>query len=283
LQSLLLLFFRKEDLFSLPSSCGSAMLPILAADEPAAFTVMNAAAAGPFVFTCDHASNRVPRALGLLGVNEGDLARHIGWDIGAAAVTAGLAARLDGWAILQNYSRLVIDCNRPPGVPSSIPVRSEATDIPGNIGLSAVQAEQRRAEIFAPYHGAIESALEARAARGQASILVTVHSSTPVYAGDAREMHAAVLYNRETRLPRALLQLLRAETGLIVGDNDPYSVSDESDYGINVHGEKRGLHCVELEIRQDLIADAAGQDAWVERLGRLLPLAVGRVKEGLLF
>jgi predicted N-formylglutamate amidohydrolase len=246
---------------------------LLAPDEPAPFEVVNEAAAGPWVLTCDHAANRVPRHLSKLGVTDADLARHIGWDIGAASVTRGLAAGLNAWAILQNYSRLVIDCNRPPGAPSSIPLRSERTDIPGNIGLSPADAEQRRVEIFAPYHDAITAHLDARVAAGRAAFLVTMHSFTPVYDNVVRPMHAAVLYNREKRLAHALLQLLRAEPGLVVGDNEPYSVDDHSDYGINVHGEHRGLPCVEIEIRQDLIADTKGQAAWIDRFARLLPAA----------
>jgi len=246
---------------------------LLAPDEPAPFEVVNDAAAGPWVLTCDHAANLVPRRLGKLGVTDADLARHIGWDIGAAAVTRGLAAALNAWAILQNYSRLVIDCNRPPGVPSSIPIRSERTDIQGNIGLPPADAEQRRIEIFAPYHDAIAAHLDARKAAKRPTFLVTMHSFTPVYENNARSMHAGVLYNREKRLAHALLRLLRAEPDLVIGDNEPYSVDDHSDYGINVHGEHRGLPCVEMEIRQDLIADAAGQRVWIDRLARLLPAA----------
>jgi predicted N-formylglutamate amidohydrolase len=246
---------------------------ILSVEEPAPFEIINQAAASPWVMTCDHAANRVPRALLQLGLTDADLARHIGWDIGAAAVTRGLAARLDAWAILQNYSRLVIDSNRPPGVPSSIPIRSERTDIPGNIALSPADAEQRRMEIFAPYHDAIAAHLDARKAAKRPTFLVTMHSFTPVYENNARPMHAGVLYNREKRLAHALLRLLRAEPDLVVGDNEPYSVDDHSDYGINVHGEHRGLPCVEMEIRQDLIDDAAGQLIWIDLLARLLPAA----------
>jgi len=158
-------------------------------------------------------------------------------------------------------------------VPSSIPVRSERTDIPGNIGVSSADAEQRRVEIFLPYHEAIAAHLDARKAAGRAALLVTMHSFTPVYENNPRPMQAGVLYNREKRLAHALLRLLRAEPKLVVGDNEPYSVDDHSDYGINVHGEHRGLPCVEMEIRQDLIADAAGQLAWIDLLGRLLPAA----------
>lgn len=249
------------------------MKSFLASGEPPPCTVINPDASGPFLITCDHASHLVPMALGNLGLTDADLTRHIGWDIGAAAVARGLAQRLDAWTILQNYSRLVIDCNRPPGHPTSIPPVSEHTEIPGNIGISADEAALRRATIFDPYHATIAAHLDGRAAAGRASILVTMHSYTPIYAGTARAMHAGVLYNRDTRLAGPLLRRLRAESGLIVGDNAPYSAAGDTDCGINIHGEDRAVPYVEMEVRQDLIADEAGQAEWIERLARLLPLA----------
>jgi predicted N-formylglutamate amidohydrolase len=250
---------------------------LLAPDEPPPFTIVNATAGSPWVITCDHASNRVPRALGTLGVSDEERARHIGCDIGAAAVTRLLAARLDGWAILTGYSRLVIDCNRRPDVPSSIPTRSENTDIPGNIGMNEDAAILRRRTLFDPYHEAITEELDRRAAALRNTIFVAMHSFTPVYDGVARPMHAGVLYNRDARLARALLAGLRNEPGLVIGDNAPYSVSDDSDYGIPVHGERRGLPHVELEVRQDLIASPAGQEEWAERLARLLVQAANTI------
>ncbi len=249
---------------------GHTHIMLIHADEPSPFTIVNANAASPWVITCDHAGRRIPRALGTLGVSEAERARHIGWDIGAAAVTRRLAARLDAWAILQTYSRLVIDCNRPPGVPSSIPTRSENTPIPANEAITEADAAARRAEIFEPYHAAIAAELDARAQAGRPAVLVAMHSFTPVYDGDVRPMHAGMLYNRDPRLAHALLDAFRAEPGLIVVDNAPYHVSDESDYGIPVHGERRGLLHVEIEVRQDLIADESGQAEWAERLARLL-------------
>ena len=254
------------------------MPSLLAADEPRPFHVIQPAAGGCWVITCDHASNRIPRALGTLGLPDAEIARHIGWDIGAAAVTHGLAARLNAWAILQNYSRLVIDCNRHPGTPGSIPPRSENTDIPGNVGLSQADAAQRRTEIFDLYHAAIAAELDARGISGGVTLYVAMHSFTPVYDGIPRPMHAAVLYNRYPHLAHALFQKLAAEPGMIVGDNEPYRVTDDSDYGVPVHCERRGLPYVELEIRQDLIAHADGQAEWIERLARLLPMAANEVR-----
>ena len=246
---------------------------LLAPDEPPPFEILNPNAASPWAINCDHASNRVPRCLGTLGLSDAERARHIGWDIGAAAVTRGLVARLDAWAILQNYSRLVIDCNRRPDVASSIPERSENTAVPGNIGLSAEARLLRQREVFQPYHAAIVATLDARAKAGQHTLLVAMHSFTPIFDGVYRPMQAAVLYNRDARLAKALYHRLCAEPGLVVGDNEPYHVADDTDYAVPVHAEPRGLAHVEIEIRQDLIADAAGQAEWTERFARLLPLA----------
>lgn len=251
---------------------------LLAPDEPAAFEILNPTAAGPWVLTCDHASNRIPRALGTLGLTQSDLTRHIAWDIGMAGVTRALAAHLDAWSILQNYSRLVIDCNRHPGYPTSIPIISERTEIPANKNLPPDAATQRRRDIFAPYHTAIAAHLDARAAAGRPTLFVALHSFTPIYDGARRAMHAGVLYNRDTRLAHALLHGLRAELNLIVGDNEPYAVTDDSDYGVNIHGAARALPHVEIEIRQDLVADAVGQGAWAERLARLLPTAMEEIE-----
>jgi predicted N-formylglutamate amidohydrolase len=167
----------------------------------------------------------------------------------------------------------VIDCNRDPTVPSSIPEISETTAIPGNRGLGETARAARVEAIFRPYHEGIAAALDRRAAAGRATALVALHSFTPVFKGVARPWHAAVLYNRDARLAHPLFELLNAEEGLVVGDNEPYAVSDLTDYTVPVHGERRGLPHVEIEIRQDLIADPAGQTAWAERLARLLPAA----------
>jgi predicted N-formylglutamate amidohydrolase len=172
--------------------------------------------------------------------------------------------------IAQRYSRLVIDCNRPPDAASAIPVISEATAIAGNEGLSPEAAEIRRREIFDPYHRRIDEIIDARLSRGQPTVLVSLHSFTPVYAGVARPWHIGTLYNHDRTLPPLLLQHLRAEGDLVVGDNEPYAVSDQTDYTIPVHGEKRSLINTGIEIRQDLIGDQAGQRQWAERLARIL-------------
>jgi len=250
---------------------------LLAEDEPPPFHIENQGAThSRFLLTADHAGRLIPRALKNLGVAPPDLDRHIAWDIGIAPLTSHLARLLRAEAIFQTYSRLVIDCNRQPTVPSAFPVVSEATPIPGNENLTESDKQARENAIFRPYHNAISSRIAAR--RDKTPIYVAMHSFTPVYLGIPRPIEVAVLYNRAPRLSLALAALLRAEGGLVVGENDPYRVTDETDYGVPVHAEAAGLDYVELEIRQDLIAHQAGQLEWAERLARLLPQALTRME-----
>jgi predicted N-formylglutamate amidohydrolase len=228
------------------------------------------AGGSPFLLTCDHYGRLIPRALGDLGLPESELARHIAWDIGIAGVAEQLATQLDAHLVAQRYSRLVIDCNRPPEVASSIPRISEATTIPGNEAIAREAAQARRAQIFDPYHRRIREIIDQRLGAGRPTVLVALHSFTPVYAGIARPWHIGTLYHRDRHLAPLLLKLLRAEGDLVVGDNEPYAVSDETDYTIPVHGEARGLINTGIEIRQDLIADAAGQERWADRLAGIL-------------
>jgi predicted N-formylglutamate amidohydrolase len=246
---------------------------LLAADEPAPVTVYNADGVSPFVLVADHAGNIIPRALGRLGIGEAERERHIAWDIGIADLGRLLADALGATLIKQNYSRLVIDCNRPLGAATSIPDVSEHTRIPGNVGLSEAARAARAREIFWPYHQRIEAELDRRRQTDRPTALIALHSFTPVFEGAGRPWHAGVLYNRDPRFAHALMALLKREKGLLIGDNAPYGVSDTSDFTIPVHGERCGLHHVAIEIRQDLIAEDTGRRAWGMLLARLLPQA----------
>jgi predicted N-formylglutamate amidohydrolase len=243
---------------------------LLAPDEPPAFFAARRQGRSNFVIVVDHASARIPRSLAGLGVSEAELRRHIAWDIGALGVAEQVSAALDAPLVAQNYSRLVIDCNRDPGVATSIATISEHTEIPGNVALGESAREARVREIFDPYHAHISALLDERAASGRPTILVAQHSMTNVFKGSVRAMHAAVLYNRDRRFAGLVLDSLRRENGLVVADNQPYFVTDETDYSIPRHGEARGLPHVEIEIRQDLLLDAAGQQQWAERLTHAL-------------
>jgi predicted N-formylglutamate amidohydrolase len=258
----------------IPAEPASAHESFFEPDEAAVFEVIEDRSKSPFLITCDHAGRQVPRLLGSLGLPESDLVRHIAWDIGAGGVARFLAADISAFAILQTYSRLVIDCNRPLGVPSSIADISEDTVIPGNRNVGRDGAERRARAVFTPYHERIRHELERRARTQQPTALVAMHSFTPIFRGVARPWHVGVLYNRDARLAHALLALLRGDPALEVGDNEPYAVSDATDYGVVEHGERRGIPYVEVEIRQDLLSDEAGQVAWARRLAELLPEAL---------
>lgn len=250
---------------------------LLAADEPPPPTILNEGGESSIILVCDHAGHTFPKKLGDLGLPPAERKRHIAWDIGAAGTARRLSESLDAVLIEQPYSRLIIDCNRPPHAADSIPQVSELTPIPGNRGAGEAERQARRREIFDPYHHAIARILDARAGKGTAVALVAVHSFTPVYKEFARPWHCGLLSNRDRRLALPLLDLLRAEPGLVVGDNEPYDVSDESDYTIPVHGEQRGIPHIGLEIRQDLLATPEGEAYWAALFAHLLPEACRRM------
>lgn len=255
---------------------------MLAAHEAPAVTVERPDSDSPLLFTCDHAHWRLPEALGSLGLPSAELRRHIGWDIGALAVAQALAARFGATLVASGYSRLVVDCNRHPSRHDAIPVRSEATDIPGNRDLDAAARAARVAAFHAPYHAAIAALLDARAKTGRTVIYVAIHSFTPVYLGVARPWQIGLLSHRDRRLTESMLAVLREDPSLNVGDNVPYRVTDDGDYGIPVHAEARGLPHLLIELRQDEIAEAAGQHSWAERLAGLLPRAIAAAGVGVL-
>ena len=251
---------------------------LLTAEDPAPFRVRHAAGSSDLFLTADHAGRVIPTALRDLGVSEAERQRHIAWDIGIAGVTEYLSDMLDATAVLQIYSRLVIDCNRDPSWPTAMPVISEYTEIPGNQDLSPEARQARVTEIFTPYHDRIRALLDARAERR--TVLVAMHSFTPSFKGESRAMQVGMLYNKDARLARILLDLLRQEDDLTVGDNAPYAITDDSDYGIPTHGEKRGLPHIEIEIRQDLIATPDTQKAWATRFAGWLTKADTLLKSG---
>ena len=252
-------------------------LTLLRPTDPPPARIARPDGASPLVMVCDHAGLAVPAVLGDLGITAADLRRHIGFDIGTAGLGDALGALLDATTITQSYSRLVIDCNRPPGHATSVAVISDGTVIPANRGLRASDIAAREDEIFHPYQDLIAATLDARAVAGRPSVLLSLHSFTPVFQGSARACHIGLLYDRDPRLARALGGLLGCEAGLVIADNEPYALDQVTDYTVPRHGEQRGLVCLELEIRQDLIADAAGQQHMAALLARHLPAALHAV------
>lgn len=239
---------------------------ILGPDEPPAVEIVNPAGRSSALLICDHASARVPASLADLGLSREELHLHIGWDIGAADVARRLSALLDAPLILSGYSRLVIDCNRPPGSPTSIAPVSGGITIPGNASVTEEEARARADACFWPYHRAILATLDDRLARGLHTVLFSVHSFTPSLLGQDRPWHVGVLYGHDRRLAGYFLEALSAIRGLAVGDNQPYQVTDGGDFSIPSYGERRGLYCVLIEMRQDLIGKAEGVSTWANRL-----------------
>jgi predicted N-formylglutamate amidohydrolase len=218
--------------------------------------------AGTLLFTCEHAGRAVPERLAGLGLAEADLADHIGWDPGALPLARALAARFEAPLVAQPYSRLVIDCNRPRHATDLAPAEADARPVPGNAALAAADLDSRWNEIHRPFHAAVAE----RAAR--ATALVSVHSFAPRRRADTadRPVHVGVLARRDSPLRARLLAALGAAVAGPVALNAPYEIEDESDYTIPVHAEPAGLPHVLLEVRNDLIAEAAG----VARLARAI-------------
>jgi predicted N-formylglutamate amidohydrolase len=231
-------------------------------NSPAAFHVLRPDGTANIVITCDHASRLVPPALADLGLQPSDLARHIGWDIGAADIAAYLSAHLDAPAVLSGISRLVIDCNRYPEDPSSIPLVSDGTSIPGNSGLSDAERRARFDTWFVPYHEAVETILAPRLRAGSEPVIVSIHSMTDRMRGTFRPWEIALSSGPDRRLTDPVLAALRAVPGLCVGDNEPYDLVPEEDFSTTTHAIRHGLHHVQVEFRQDRVGTRAEAEGY---------------------
>jgi predicted N-formylglutamate amidohydrolase len=247
------------------------MESLLAADEFPAVDLRDAD--GPYLIVCEHASNALPKSLGSLGLAAHDLERHIAWDPGALDVASLIAGRTRSPLVAQRYSRLAVDCNRDPTLADAIPERSEYTDIPGNMGLSAEAKTSRIKALWEPFHAALDRLIGGRLRARKATTLVTVHSFTPIYRGQSRPWHAGIISTDERSFSDRVLAALRRDTELTVGDNEPYSAKDNVDYTIRRHGRDRGLPHVMIEIRNDLLKSRAGIEAWADRLTKALMMS----------
>lgn len=229
-------------------------MALLEPDDPAPFTIVNAEGAAPFLLLGDHAGSAIPRRLGNLGVAQADLDRHIAIDIGVLPLGLEIARLLDAPFIYQNYSRLVVDCNRAPGSLDAIAARSDGTSIPGNIALSKRDRSHRIQEIHDPYHSAIARTLKARRYSGNTVYILSLHSFTPLLNHEIRPWHIGIMYGRGDDLfARLMLSALRATRGSAIGDNQPYAM-DDTDYTVPLHAFSPLLPYAEIEVRQDLIA-----------------------------
>lgn len=223
------------------------------------------------VILCDHASNHIPPGFAMLGLDAADLQRHIAWDPGALGVSQAMSRRLDAPLVESCVSRLVIDCNRPLNAPDLVPSLSEATSIPGNVGLDDAAKSQRIALSHRPYHAAIEKLAQARASKGLPDpVYVAVHSYTPVYRGVARPWDIGIIHDDDDRVAAPLIAGLRALNRFNVGINEPYSPADRVYYTLERHASAFGLPAVMIEIRNDLISTPQEEQAWGDTLSGLL-------------
>jgi predicted N-formylglutamate amidohydrolase len=239
---------------------------LLASDEPPVVLV-NGGGRSPYVLISEHASNRLPKSLGTLGLPESELQRHIAWDIGAEKVARLLSRLIDAPLVLQRYSRLAYDCNRPPDSADAMPVISETTHIPGNRNLSPDDKLMRVHEIYRPFHAAIADLLDRRAAGGTRSMVVTIHSFTPVYKGKPRAVELGILHDRDTGLADKLITSFPTLDARL---NEPYGPNDGVLHTLNLHAAPRGLRHAMIEIRNDFLLDERGQVEWAERLSAAL-------------
>ncbi len=242
---------------------------LLQPEDPPVFDVVNGHSNARVVLLCDHGGREVPRRLDRLGLEEKIMERHIAWDIGAEALTRDLAAKMGWTAIIAGYSRLVIDPNRQLDDPTSIPEHSDGVSISGNIGLSEDARRSRVREIFHPYHMAVQQAIERHTDHNTAPAILSLHTFTPEFAGVTRPWEAGVLWIDDARLPSLLLDALKGEPGLTVGDNEPYSARLGLGYTTSRHADAHGLANATLELRQDQVNTPSGIADWSARLTQI--------------
>ena len=229
------------------------------------FRIVNPQGKSPVLLVCEHASRYIPEALGQLGLDDTAAREHIAWDIGALALAEALSARLDATLLVANYSRLLIDLNRPLAAPDAIPEHSEIYPIPGNRGLTAAARQERVSSIFEPFHRQLSELIDGRIEAQRASRLVGVHSFTPSYRGETRPWVAGVLFGKADAYANRIIGGLR-QSGEEIGSNQPYVIDPLEDMTVPVHGDERGLDAVLIEIRNDGLRTPQGVETWAERL-----------------
>jgi predicted N-formylglutamate amidohydrolase len=241
--------------------------------QPSGVCVVPGPSDAGVLLLCDHASNALPPDYGTLGLPAREFERHIAWDPGAAAVVHDLAAALEAPAVLSEFSRLLIDCNRGADDPTLVMRLSDGTVIPGNRAIDADEIAKRVVCYHRPYHDAIARQIDAMLEAGPPPVILSIHSFTDFWKGVPRPWHAGVLWDRDPRLSDILLRGLRADSRLVVGDNEPYSGRLHGDT-LWQHGTSRGLAHAIVEIRQDLLRLPGAARAWSQRLAGLVKTAL---------
>ena len=247
---------------------------VLAAADPAPVLVLTQDATRPLLLIADHAGKAVPQAMNGLGLDRADLIRHIAWDPGAADVASGLSERWQATAVLAQYSRLIVDPNRPLGDRASMPLSSDGTAVPANGSLSDVERRRRTELFYFPYHGTIDNEIARLQRVGPGPMVVSIHSFTPMFGDKERPWHVGIMAASDRRLANALLDSLQARGDLVVGDNQPYSGVDLG-YTLRLHGGAQGLANAQIEIRQDLLTDGKDIARWIGILDETLSPLIG--------
>jgi len=251
---------------------------LLSADEPSPFQVLNPLAELPILLVCDHASCRFPNSLGDMGLDPFARRCHLAVDIGAGPLTERLAASLGVTAVLAQYSRLVVDCNRQLMDPGAFLQFGDGILVPGNRNLHQAEKDLRAGVLYGPYHEAVDKQVQRLCSAGPAPSFIAIHSFTPVMNGEARAWEMGVLWDTDTRLRDIFLEDFTA-AGYIVGDNEPYSGKAPQDFTIDHHAEEIGLPHIGIEIRQDLIDDEKGIDEIARVMHRIIDSIPKRLED----
>ncbi len=248
---------------------------VLSPEEGEPFGVELGEGRGPFVIICEHASFTLPQSMGDMGLSEEARRSHIAWDPGALAVARRLSAGFDSPLVFQRFSRLVYDCNRPPESPAAMPAKSEVYAVPANENLGGEARLARTDALYRPFHTAVSRLIDRRTAAGLPTSVLTVHSFTPVYFGVPRAVEVGILHDADSRLADAMLSAASADKRYIVRRNEPYGPADGVTHSLILHGISRGIPNVMIEVRNDLVADQAGQEVMAGYLSELLAQAIG--------
>ncbi|MGP4667528.1 N-formylglutamate amidohydrolase [Agrobacterium pusense] len=246
--------------------------------EGHAVGVENAEGKGDILLVCEHASSTIPQKLGNLGLAADVLSSHAAWDPGALAVARLLSKKFDASLVYQRFSRLVYDCNRPPESPSAMPVKSEIYDIPGNFDLGEAERFARTSALYVPFHDRVSGIIAERQAAGRKVVVVTIHSFTPVYHGQFREVEIGILHDNDSRLADAMLAGSEGSS-LTVNRNDPYGPEDGVTHTLRLHALPDGLLNVMIEIRNDLITNEGEQAQIAAFLYELMGKALASIDE----
>ncbi len=249
--------------------------------EEAAAQVENIDGKSDVVLVCEHAGRQLPQFLGSLGIDNKLMSAHIAWDIGVAGMAGTMSTELNAPLVLQRYSRLVYDCNRSFDEVDAIAEVSDEVIIPENQNLSKAQRQHRYDVVYQPFYEAINNIIESRTRQGRRSVIVTVHSFTPIFKGQQRNVELGVIHDSDTRLADAVLLQAQRDQSYYAARNRPYSAEDGVTHTLITHGIKNNLPNLMFEVRNDLIADAESQQQWGQRLSRLLSAALDTERESI--